>query len=199
MKRLTLTTCLLSMFLVVAPAWSADDEHAADREALLTILGDIEDALNARNLDGALKHLDPEVIITYQDSTVTQGIDGATEYFDRMMEGAGAIVSEFSTVADVGAPAVFHGDTAIAYGTTTDRYVLARGLEMVLNANWSTTLQKQNGEWKVLALHFSTDLFDNPLLNAASRMNWIFGAGGLVLGLLLMWFLGRSRRRSAGA
>lgn len=198
MKRLTLTTCLLSMFLM-APAWSAEDEHAADREALLTILGDIEDALNARNLDGALRHLDPEVVITFQDSTVTQGIDALTEYYDRMMEGSAAIVTEFSTEAEVGAPAVFHGDTAVAYGTNTDRYVLARGLDIVLNANWSTTLQKQDGEWKVLALHFSTDLFDNPLLNAASRMNWIFGVGGLVLGLLLMWFLGRSRRRSAGA
>ena len=116
-----------------------------------------------------------------------------------MMEGAAAIVTEFSTEASVGAPAVFHGDTAVAFGTNTDRYVLARGLEMTLNANWSMTAQKKDGDWKVIALHFSTDLFDNPLLNASRRMTRIAGVGGVIGGVLLMWVIGRVRRKRAAA
>lgn len=198
MKYLTPTICIFLSFLA-APSLAQEDAHAADREAMLTVLGDIEDALNDRDLTAALKHLDAEVIITYQDATVTQGRDEAADYYKRMMEGAGAIVSEFSTVASVGAPAVFHGDTAVAYGTTTDTFVLARGLEFTLEANWSTTLQKRDGEWVVLALHFSTDLFDNPLLNNARRMYWMTGIGGVVLGLLIMWLLGRIRGKSTTA
>lgn len=196
MKKLLLAVC---PFLVLVPlaGLAQDDPHAADREALLVILGGIEDALNARDITGALEYLDDNVVITYQDSTVTQGLEGAKEYHTRMMEGSAAIVTEFSTEATVGAPAVFHGDTAVAYGTTVDRYVLTRGLEINLNANWSTTARKIDGEWKVIALHFSTDLFDNPLLNSANKMNKIMAAGGVAVGVILMLIIGRIRRKSA--
>ena len=198
MKRLSLLFWPM-LALVPTTGLAQDDDHAADRQALLVILGGIEDALNAQDLSSALQYLDDDVIITYQDSTVTQGLEGATEYYNRMMEGAAAIVTEFSTEASVGAPAVFHGDTAVAFGTNTDRYVLARGLEMTLNANWSMTAQKKDGDWKVIALHFSTDLFDNPLLNASRRMTRIAGVGGVIGGVLLMWVIGRVRRKRAAA
>lgn len=198
MKNLLIAICLFLIF-VSAPGLAQDDLRAADREALLIILGGIEQALNDRDLTAALKHLDEDVVITYQDSTVTHGRDGATEYYNRMMEGAGAIVTEFSTVADVGAPAIFHGETAVAHGTNVDTYVLARGLEFTLNANWSSTMQKKNGEWVVVALHFSTDLFDNPLLNNSRRLTRIGAVGGVLVGILLMWVIGRVRRKSAAA
>ncbi len=198
MKNLPLTICLFLSFLA-APSLAQDDARQADRDAMLVILSGIEKALNDRDMTSVLEYMDDNVIITYQDATVTQGHDEAAAYYNRMMEGAANIVDEFSTVATVGAPAVFHGDTAVAHGTNIDTYVLARGLEFTLNANWSTTLQKRDDEWVVIALHFSTDLFDNPLLNTARRMNWIAGVGGVFLGLLLMWFVGRVRRKSSAA
>lgn len=196
LKKLLLTVC--SVF-VLAPITSMaqDDGHAADREALLEILTGIEAALNAQDLSQALEYLDEQVVITYQDSTVTKGHDGATEYYNRMMEGAAAVVKEFSTVASVGSPAIFHGDTAVAYGTTKDRYVLAAGMEIDLNANWSMSARLVDGEWKVIALHFSTDMFDNPLLNNSRRLTRIVGVAGVVGGMLLMWLIGRFRRKRA--
>jgi len=198
MKNFVLAVCPLFVFAPMA-GLAQDDPRAADRESLLVILSGIEDALNARDLTGALQYLDDDVIITYQDSAVTKGRGGATEYYNRMMEGSAAIVTEFSTVATVGAPAIFHGDTAVAYGTTVDRYVLARGLEIDLNANWSMTAQKDGGQWKVIALHFSTDLFDNPLLNNSRRLTRIVGVVGVIVGILLMWGIGRFRRKRDAA
>ncbi len=198
MKKILLAICPLIAFAPMTGV-AQEDPHAADREALLVILSGIEDALNAQDLSGALQYLDDDIIITYQDSHVSQGLDGATEYYNRMMEGAARIVTEFSTEAAVGAPAVFHGDTAVAFGTNVDRYVLARGLKMTLNANWSMAARKTDGEWKVIALHFSTNLFDNPLLNNSRRMSRIVGVIGVAVGLMLMWLIGRIRQRRAAA
>ena len=192
-----LLAILLFAFIAPVASLAQDDPHAADRASLLVILSGMEDALNARDMTGALKYLDDNVIITYHDATVTQGPDAAMAYYNRMMEGSAAIVTEFSTVASVGAPAVFHGDTATAFGTTAERFVLAAGLELKLNANWSMTARKNDGEWKVIALHFSTNLFDNQLLNSANDMNKMMGAGGVVVGVLLMLVIGRVRRKSA--
>lgn len=194
MQRFLLTiTALLALFATAA--WAEEDTHTQDRQVLLSMLGDIEKAINNRDMSAALNHLSDQVIITYQDATVTQGKAQAQAYFDRMMKGADAIVKEFHSKATVGAPAVFSADTAVAYGTTDDTFVLAKGLEFTLHGNWSTTMQKQNGEWKVLSIHFSSNLFDNPLINNAKRMNWIMGGGGILLGALLMWLLGRLRGR----
>ncbi len=198
MKNLPPTLCLFLSF-IAAPSLAQDDARQADRDAMLVILGGIEKALNDRDISAALEYMDENVIITFQDATVTQGPAAAEEYYNRMMEGAANIVDEFSTVADVSAPAIFHGDTAVAHGTNIDTYVLARGLEFTLNANWSTTLQKRDDQWVVVALHFSTDLFDNPLLNNALRMNKIMGAGGVIVGLLLMWVIGRVRKKPSAA
>ena len=198
MKNILLIICPL-LFIAPIASIAQDETHAADREALVEILGGIEAALNAQDLSQALEYLHEDVIITYQDSTVTQGHSGATEYYNRMMEGAAAVVKEFSTVAAVGAPATFHGDTAVAYGTTADRYVLAAGMEIDLNANWSMAARKADGEWRVIALHFSTDLFDNPLLNNSRRLTRIVGVAGVVGGMLLMWVISRVRRNRAAA
>ncbi len=193
-----LITALITLMLFIAPgAWAEEDAHADDRQALLSILGDIEKALNDRNMAGVTQHLAPTAIITYQDATVTQGINEANDYYKRMMEGAGAIVKEFSTKAEVGAPAVFYGDTAVAFGRNTDTFVLARGLEFTLHGNWSTTLHKIDGQWKVVAIHFSTNLFDNPMLSAATRLKWIMFVGGLLAGIVLMWLAGRLLGRRA--
>jgi len=198
MKQLTFITCLLLCF-VATPSLAQDDEHAADRAAMIEILGDIETSLNTRDISLMLKHLDAEVIVTYQNGEATQGHDGLKEYYGRMMEGGSAIVKEYGTVATVSAPAVFHGDTAAAYGKSVDSFVLTGGLEFALDSNWSTAMRKTDGKWKVIALHFSTNLFDNPILNNAKRMSWMTAAGGFVVGLLLMWFLGRSRKKAASA
>lgn len=189
--------CALILCALAFPSAAQDDPHAADRTALKAMLADIEKALNQQNIQAALKHLHADVIITYYNAEVTQGHDEAVAYFNRMMEGAGAIVKEHSTKAEVGAPAVFVGDTAVAYGTTTESYKLAAGLEFTLQGNWSTTVQKQDGQWRVRAIHFSTNLFDNPLLNNAQRMGWWTAGGGFVAGLVVMWMLGKVRRRTA--
>ena len=61
------------------------------------------------------------------------------------------------------------------------------------------TAQKKEGEWKVFLVRFSTNLFDNQLLNSANDMNKIMGAGGVVVGVLLMFVIGRVRKKPAAA
>ena len=189
---LALVLCVLAL-----PATAEDDPYAADRSALKAMLTDIEQALNKRDFQAALKHLHPDVLITYYNAEVTRGHEEALAYFKRMMEGPDAVVKEYSTSAEVGSPASFLGDTAVAYGTTMERYKLAGGLEFDLNGTWSTTVQKQDGVWKVRAIHFSTNLFDNPLLKNAQRMGLSMAVGGLVVGLIVMGLISKARRRRA--
>jgi hypothetical protein len=114
-----------------------------------------------------------------------------------MIKGATPIVRKLTTTATLGGPAVFYGDTAIAFGTTVDRFELTDGLDFTLNANWSTTVVKTDGQWRVAALHFSTNLFDNALLNAARRLAMYAAGGAFLLGIVLTWLVMRKRGKQA--
>lgn len=173
-----------------------EDPYAADREQMRAILADVEAALNAHDFDQAASHLDENGVITYYDAQVTQGHEDGRRYFNRMLKDAAAVVKDYSVTGEVSAPAVFHGNTAVAYGTTEEHFKLTEGLEFVLHGRWSVTLQKNQDSWKIIALHFSSNLFDNPLLNNAKRMNWIVGGVAFLVGLLLMYIVGRVRRKA---
>ena len=188
----------LSLMLLLGATMSVQaQDQEQDRATMRAMLGDIEQALNAKDFEAVLQHLHEDVVITYYNAEVTQGHAAAREYYQRMIESSNAVVQEFSTKGEPSAPAVFHGDTAVAYGTTVENYKLTGGLEFTLNGRWSTTLQKRDGEWKAIALHFSSNLFDNPLLNSASRSAWIAGAVAFVVGILLMLGIGRLRASKA--
>lgn len=190
--RMVLCILLVTLGGVVG---AETDPYAADRERMRAMLADVEAALNAHDFGQAARHLDENGVIVYYNAEVTQGHEEGIRYFNRMLKDAAAVVKEYSVTSEVSAPAVFHGDTAVAYGTTEEHFKLADGLEFVLNGRWSTTLQKKQDSWKIIALHFSSNLFDNPLLNNAKRLNWIIGIAAFAMGLLLMFILGRVMRR----
>ena len=172
------------------------DPHAEDRQQMRAILADLEKALNAHDFDQAVRHLDENAVITYYNAEVTQGHEEGRKYFNRMLKDAAAVVKEYSLTGEVSAPAVFHGNTAVAYGTTEEYFKLTEGLKFVLHGRWTTTLQKKDAGWKIIALHLSTNLFDNPLLNNAKRLYWIIGGAAFAAGLLLMFMFCRGRRKT---
>ena len=191
---------LASAFLLTIPAGiaaqsSEPDQHAADRALLLELLAKVEQALNQHDADAIAPYLHPQVVMTYQNAEVTTGIEQAKAFYSRMLIGPDAVVKDFSTKAEVSAPAVFYANTAVAYGTTTESYTLAEGLDFTLDTRWTATVTKEGDGWKVAALHFSSNLFDNPVLAGVQKTLWMAGAGGLVGGMLLMFVLGRLVRR----
>jgi len=174
-----------AVFLSVAQA--EEDPHAADREALRGILGNMVIALNKHDFDLTAKNLHPNGIVTYYNAEVTVGHEKSREYFNRMIAQSNAVVKEYHLKGDVSAPALFYGDTAVAYGTTEEYFKLAEGLEFTLHGHWSSTMVKSAGEWKIVILHFSANLFDNPLLNAAKKLQWIIGGATFLAGMLIMF------------
>lgn len=179
-----------------APALDPSGGRVEDRQQLRVLLDAMEAGVNKLDIEALLKLAQPDVVITWQNAEVSRGQEQVRAYYNRMVKGGAPIVRSLGTKATLGGPAVFYGDTAVAYGTMVDRYELADGLDFTLNADWSTTVVKVDGQWKVAALHFSTNLFDNALLNAAKRVAWYAAGGAFLLGVLLTGLVMRLRRRA---
>ncbi len=191
---LFLTTTIV--LAATAPPLDPAGGRIEDRQALRVLLDRIEKATSSLDIDSATSLMHSDVIVTWQNAEVSKGQEQVRAYHARMIKGATPIVKGYSVKANLGGPAVFYGDSAIAWGTTVETYELTDGLKFTLNANWSTTIVKKDGEWKIAALHFSTNLFDNPLLKNAERLVWVAGLLGLIAGLLAAWLLSRFLRKS---
>lgn len=158
--------------------------HAADRKELKAMLAGVEAGLNSRDIAAVKKYLHPEAVVTFQDAKVAKGLDALEGYYNEKYGGASAVLKSFSTEAAVDAPAMFVGDVAVAYGHSNDKFVFAGGREFNLESRWTATLRKDEGRWSVMALHFSADLFDNPILKLATSKLMIVGVVALLVGLI---------------
>ncbi len=185
-------TILLSVF--AAPPLLAEEERSDDRKILLDMLATIEQGLSNSNLDNILPLLDNEVVVTFINSEVTVGPQQTQQYFNKVVGGVNPLLQSYSTKAAVTAPAIFYGDTAVAHGTTQDRYEMMNGSTINVDTNWTTTLVKKNQEWKVVALHFSANLFDNPFTAKAQSLNWLFAGISAVLTFLVVLIVSRLRK-----
>jgi hypothetical protein len=92
---------------------------------------------------------------------------------------------------------IYTGTFAVTRGSTKEHYELADGRGFDLKGRWTGVSIKEDGQWKMLAVHTGTNFLDNPVLAAIEKsVAWV-GAGAGAIGLLIGFLLGRWRRRRA--
>jgi uncharacterized protein (TIGR02246 family) len=171
------------------------EENKEIHDELRALRRGMVEAIDKADLDKMMPYMTPDVVITWQDGTVSRGHDGVRAYYNRMMTGPERVVQSFKTTVEVDDLTVLHnGDTGISFGKSVDEFKLTSGLEFKLTGRWSAALVKTADGWKIASCHMSTNLFDNPLLNAMKRMAYVVGGVTLVVGLIIGFVLGKKRK-----
>ncbi len=175
----------------------AQNTYESERQELRQLLKVIEDGINDKSVSAIEPYVKPNTVMVFQDAVVTKGIEEFSDYFGRILGAGDALITEMSVKATIGAPAEFYGENvAVAFGKLDSTYTLRTGKTIDLETQWTTTVVRQADTWSIASLHFSNNLFNNPILNTSKRLNWIMAIAGLLLGLLLMWLFKRLTRRS---
>jgi uncharacterized protein (TIGR02246 family) len=172
----------------------AHDELRALRDAM-------KEAFNKKDIEALLKHLHPDVIVTWQNGEVSKGPGAVREYYNRMLVGDKSVLVDVKAEPEVTDLALLFGEpalTAVAYGKLKDRYKLRDGTEFTMDSRFSATAVKKDGKWLIVNFHGSTNVFDNDVLHMyVKKTAWwtggIAGGAALVLGLLIGWFIGKKR------
>jgi ketosteroid isomerase-like protein len=192
----------LALAIMVSPLQIAaeDDLHQEDRKALLKILGEVEAAINAQDIEGLIAVMRPDCTVTWWNAEISRGHDQIRAYYRRMVKDDGRIISKYTTKAKLGDHARFlgsGGDVAVADGSMVDEFFpIIRG-PFKLDSRWSVTLAKSAvGEWKISTLHLSSNVFTNTLINELKQVLWVAGGAALLIGGAAGWLLGRRRKRA---
>ena len=174
----------VSAFLSVTTAASQPPD--ATQSELGALRDEVVAAVNAGDVDRVAASLTPDVVVTLQNAEVARGRDGVRAYYRKMTKGSEALVASYQTTLDVeGTTLLGSGDTAVAFGTSTDRFTLSSGVGLDVASRWTATLVRQDGRWYVAAFHSSTNMFDNAILQKMKVTAYIAGVFGLVLGLIV--------------
>jgi ketosteroid isomerase-like protein len=197
--RSILRATALAVLLASTTARAQESSTTADHDALRKIKADVLNAINTRDLRGMDKILHKPFMATVvtQDSFTDTGALQA--YYDGLFErkvlrmGKVTIEAEADELSQI-----YTGTFAVSRGSTKELYEMADGRRFDMRGRWTATAIKEDGQWKLLAIHSGTNFLDNPVLTAVEKSTTYFGAGGLAVGLVLGLFLGlRFRRRPA--
>jgi uncharacterized protein (TIGR02246 family) len=174
-----------------APAPTDAELH----EDLRTLQRTMEKALNSRDIDTIVANVHDDVVFTTMNGDVARGKQGVRDYFHKMMQGPDKIVDAVQTRFEADDLSLLHGGhTAVAFGKTDDHYVLTSGERFDVQARWSGTMVRKQDGWIVASFHYSTNMFDNPVLSAQRRLfGWVGGVGAVALAALA-FLLGRRSR-----
>jgi ketosteroid isomerase-like protein len=191
-----------------AAATALAPEAEATHAALRALRDSLIDAWNRRDMDALTAHVDPNVVVTWQNGEVSRGPEGIRKFYDEVMVGPNRIISDISSKLTVDELSILHGDdTAIASGSIHDDLTLSHsiaraafldvGNKLSMDSRWTATAVKKDGQWKLASYHVSLDAFSNPILDkaisTAKRTALLAGIGGVLAGAILAWFLGRRR------
>jgi ketosteroid isomerase-like protein len=178
----------------VAPV-TADDPT----QAINLLRHELVESFNKGDLDRLLSHLDPDVVITWQNGEVCRGPAAVRAYYDKMMTGPQRRVEKVSADPKVDDRHVY-GDWAVSWGSMNDRFVLTDGSDLAMNSRFTATIARRGDAWKVTSFQASVNAFENPILGYAAKKagTWALTiglAGGLLIGLIAGMLVTRRRRR----
>jgi hypothetical protein len=176
----------------------ADAQREQDHDQLRALARTVKEAVNANRLDDLLPLLAKGFSITMVDQTLVTQPGQIKEYFRRYFEAPDAVLKSVRIEPEADVLTEFLDEsTGVNRGSSTDTYTLRNGRQVVFRTRWSGTFRKYDDQWKIVNLHVGTNFLDNPLLQAAEATRYLWGAGGLLLGVVAGglggWWLTRRR------
>lgn len=177
----------------VGPASAPGSAVALSPEVLHQGLRDLntkmQKALNEMDIDTLLANVTEDVVFTTMNGDRVRGRDGIRKYFEKMMKGPDRVVSSIESHFEADDLSHLYGnDLAVAFGTSKDRYHMAGGDTFEVRPLWTGTMVRRDGKWLIANFHYSTNMFDNPVLDAQRKL-LVLGGGGVAAVLAVVAFL----------
>jgi ketosteroid isomerase-like protein len=199
MKQLVVAIGLL----VAVFASSSRAQDAASVEQIHKDLRALKDraveAVNKKDEAALLKELAPDIWFTAMNNETFHGLDQGKAYYEKMLSGASRIVDDMSLTSTPDDLAILYADNKIAVstGVSNTHFKLMGGTEFDVPLRWTATLANDGSKWSIASIHFSANMFDNPILATLKTFSYWLAGGLAALGLVVGYVFGRKGRKQA--
>jgi ketosteroid isomerase-like protein len=184
---------LLMLVIWNLPQNALADVNSQEINAIIRTREIALQALNTRDFTKIAPYLHPNFTITTVDNQVFHKVPEFEKYWNQQFS---------NTIKDI--KMQLKGDTLrtfitpeidVATGESIATFSFQDGKSADMGLRWTAVLQKLQNKWVIQSLHFSSNLLDNPVLNAAQKLGQTVaiatGVGGFILGAITILLLGR--------
>ncbi|MGI9305081.1 MAG: YybH family protein [Gammaproteobacteria bacterium] len=191
-----LVCCLLLALSFIATATAPAEERQADHDALRAMLRTATEALNTRNFDAIRPLLADNFTVVTVDNQKFTRLDDFRAYWNGLFTGDAPVLQgiEVNAVAD-DLTTFLDASTGVVHGTSQDTYHFTGGDVREMPTRWTAVVQKVYGQWKLVKVHFSANLLDNPVLDAAKagamKLAGLAFLAGIILGAVVVFLMKR--------
>lgn len=191
---------LLAIVIAAIFTFNANLSLAQDRNADHAEIIELRDkalrALNERKYDLVKDDLHSEFIFTSVDNKVFHSAEEFQAYWEELHNTVFDGIDLQLTVDDK--TKFLSEDAGVATGGAVGTFKFSNLDDRTMKMRWSALLERQNDRWTLRMLHFSADLTDNPVLDAAktagvSILTIVPALIALVIGFLIGWIVKRRR------
>ncbi len=194
MRKLALL--LILIFVGLAPAASfAEEERHTDHEALRALAKTAKEAINSKNFDALTPILAKEnlTIITV-DNHKFASVEEFKAYWEQLFQGKDAVLDNIQVDPSADNVTEFLADNiGTVDGVSNETYHFKDGDVRNMQTRWSAVVKQEDGAWKIVKIHFSANLLDNPVLDAVKKKAESFiliaAIAGFALGALVKGFM----------
>jgi ketosteroid isomerase-like protein len=191
MKRIPSLSLLCAMLALggLRPALRAAEDPAHNE--LRTLRTEVIAAITKGDIDAVVKHVHPNVVVTWQNAEVCRGVQGLKDFFNRMAKDTFKGYKVPPTPDDL--TILYGGDVGVSFGKVVGEYKLL-GKDLEFHSRYTATLVKENGKWLLASYHVSLNALDNPLISTAKQSLLWAGVGAGVVGLIIGVLLGKRKK-----
>lgn len=173
MAAMVIGGLVLGQSLLAAGTDAAMPDREKDHEALRALKTTVVNAMNAQDTNALAACFASEFVFTASTQTVITNKAELDALYNRMFKAEKAPLKSMTTAPEAAIQTRFtDANTGYCYGSTKDTYVLKNGRTVVIPAQWTAVVVKQNGVWKVAAAHVGVDFLDNPVLHGQQLSVW---------------------------
>jgi ketosteroid isomerase-like protein len=186
--------------LFMLPAYGAEEPDHAIHEELRAVLSTVQTAINEAKFDDMLPVISEQVRATTINQEVISNRGEVASYFNRWF-GPGGYLKKLHMTLHPDALTELSADKSwgLVRGSGVEQYTLADGRVFDMLTRWTAVMQKESdGKWRLSSIHIGTNFLDNPILTAAKsaarNVGIGAGAGGILAGGILGFFIGRRKK-----
>ena len=189
-----------AVLLFMLPAYGAEEPDHAIHEELRAVLSTVQTAINEAKFDDMLPVISEQVRATTINQEVISIRGEVASYFNRWF-GPGGYLKKLHMTLHPDALTELSADKSwgLVRGSGVEQYTLADGRVFDMLTRWTAVMQKESdGKWRLSSIHIGTNFLDNPILTAAKsaarNVGIGAGAGGILAGGILGFFIGRRKK-----
>ncbi len=158
---------------------ATDSGTAADHDQLRQLLKTAQEAVNSDRPELLQNYLHPDYAITVMNQQLVTQEMTLEQLFHDWFKKPDAILKGLQIQPEASIQTnIYEGRFGVCYGTSADTYELSDGRKFTFDSKWTASLIKEDGQWKLLALHVGVDPINNPLIDGYREG---FGFGGVLI------------------